>query len=200
MVPQLRSVQFNQATPRESPPRTEKPEHEEKPNLRDLPDAVEVAELTWAAIRALPISSNGLVVDGQLHPGNPDQIEYVLGLFEGDDSEYISRQWERDGMTLAQMPPSTSTPALKLVTGAAFGREYDRPSHRVLFVMTPVLSGDMTTGLVVAQIEEASPSGAVVNDHWVLMARAPSGPWQRRPIPLELRSLLYLTDETGGAL
>jgi hypothetical protein len=151
-------------------------------------------ELASGALRALPLAWDGVVVEGQYYAHNPDELDLALELFPPEDRPRLARLAGASGRPL---PPAT-LPWATVLTGEALARHYARPVYRVLFVSTPLLSGDGRTGLVVAQMQEAGPGGAMAVDHWVLMERTPSGTWQRRPIPPDLRRALFLTDETGG--
>lgn len=151
-------------------------------------------ELVTAALRALPLAWEGVVVEGEYHAHNPDFLDLTLGLFPAGDRARLARIAAAGGRPL----PQASVPFATVLSGEPFARHYDRASHRVVWVWQPLLSGDGRTGLVVAQVEEAGPGGAVAVDHYVLMERQASGAWERRPIPAALRRDLYLDDETAG--
>jgi hypothetical protein len=157
----------------------------------------EICAFTEAALGCLPISWKGLVVDGQYHESNPANFDSVLELFGADQSSHLTQQNRANSAVQRPLLPECA-PQASVLSGRAFVRHYDSPTHRTLFVMTPWLASDNSTGLLVVQFEDAKPSGALVTDHWIFMRRDEKGRWQRQPIPAPLKERLYLTTETGG--
>ena len=154
----------------------------------------EISVLTRDALAALPISWTELKLQDRYHRHNPDFFDCVLELFSSKDQRFVTDQDQAQNRQIRQ----ASAPHGTVLSDLDFARNYDRPTHRVMWVLVPLLSRDRNRGLVVVQIEEATPSGAMAVDHWVLMERDDSGAWHRQPIPAFLRARLYLTDETGG--
>jgi hypothetical protein len=168
--------------------------------MADLPTDDELSALGQAALAALPISWDGLVVNGHFQSANPDESDCVVALFGEHERGEIERQRQRAETSRPRAFPASTAPNATVSIGAAFDRAYDRASHRTLFVMHPFLSRDRGTGLVVVQLEEATPASGCVVDHWIFMRRSGDGAWERCPIPREIRDQLHLTEETGGAL
>ncbi|MFT7521591.1 MAG: hypothetical protein ACI9MC_003742 [Kiritimatiellia bacterium] len=167
--------------------------------MAKLPSDADLASFTGVALRELPISWSDLVVNGRYQVFNPDELDCVVALFGAEERHYIERQARHAGSSPKRVLSPGRMPMATVLSGAAFARVYDRPTHRTLFAMTPFLSRSKDRGLQVVQMEEAKLGDAMVTDHWIFMRQDAAGVWQRRSIPIGVREQLYLTDETGGA-
>lgn len=162
-----------------------------------LPRDADFDAFTRAALGCLPLSWQGMVVHASWQAHNPDTLEEVLALFPPEERALVERQLEASVSDARSLSPDCA-PGATVLAGRAFDREYDRSTHRTLFVLAPLLSSDARAGLLIVQVEEAKRGSAIATDHWVLMHQD-SGHWKRVPIPPEIKARLYLDDTTGGA-
>ena len=163
------------------------------------PRKADIDALVTAALACFPIPLEGLVVNAEPHPHNPDELDVVAKLFDCDDVPCLLEELEKCASRRSPFKlEASSAPGARVLSGRAFAREYERPDHRTLFLMIPLISRGGNTGLLVVQHEEATRGSGMATDHWILMNKGANGQWSRCPVPQILKDQLFLTEETGG--